>query len=48
MQNRFTFTEDQVANWHIDERTKTIGRQGIEAARRTLASLNEGQLAAAA
>jgi hypothetical protein len=41
MQNRFTFIEDEIADWHIDERTKVVGRQGIAAARLTLEAIRK-------
>jgi hypothetical protein len=39
MQEHFIFTDEPVADFRIDERTKHIGRQGIAAARARLAAL---------
>lgn len=36
-QQHLWFINDEETDWHIDEHTKTIGRQGIQAARATLA-----------
>lgn len=36
MQQNFTFIGEDVADWHIDEKTKAIGKKGIATARQIL------------
>jgi len=40
-QQNFWFSGDINVDWRLDERTKTVGKQGIAAARATLAASAE-------
>ncbi len=52
MQQHLRFDEDSIIDWRLDERTKTVGRQGVALARAVLegatkVSAHEGVRAAA-